>query len=84
MESRVTERGNKTRQKIYDYLVEYFKENGFAPSVREIGKAVGLKSTSSVFLQLEALQDEGKIETKGNSPRAIKLVGYEFVKEGRK
>lgn len=81
MESRLTEHGNRVRQKIYDYLVEYFKENGYAPSVREIGEAVGLKSTSSVFSHLTILEEEGRIETRGNSPRAIKLIGYEFVKE---
>lgn len=37
-----------------------------------------MKSTSSVFNHLEKLQDEGLIEIRGNSPRAIKILGYEF------
>lgn len=70
-----------TRQKIYDYLIRYIKKCGYAPSVREIAEGVGLKSTSSVYCQLRKLEEEGKIEMRGNSPRAIKLVDFEFVRK---
>lgn len=70
-----------TRQRVYDFLVEFMTENGYAPSVREICVGTGLKSTESVYNRLLKLEDEGKIEIKkGYSPRAIKLVGYKFVK----
>ena len=69
-----------TREKVYDFLLDYIEKNGFAPSVREIAEKVGLKSTSTVVHHLSALEEEGRIEIKGNSPRAIKLVGYKFVK----
>lgn len=69
------------KQKVYDYLVEYIKENGYAPSVREICEGVGLKSTSSVYSHLSTLKKEGKIKMRGNSPRAIHVIGYEFVKK---
>lgn len=72
--------GYGTTEKVYDFLLEYIDKNGFAPSVREIGEEVGLKSTSSVVYHLSALEEEGRIEIKGNSPRAIKLVGYKLVK----
>ena len=69
-----------TRQKVYDFLVEFMTENGYAPSVREICVGTGLKSTSSVYDHLMELEDEGKIKMKqGYSPRAIKLVNYKFV-----
>lgn len=71
----------KTRQKVYDYLIDYIKEHGYAPSVRELAEGVGLKSSSSAYNHLSKLEEEGKIEMRGNSPRAIKIVGYEFVKE---
>ncbi len=77
----LTERGNKARQKIYDFLIDFFMQNGYAPSVREIAAAVGLKSTSTIFSHLAKLEKEGKIEIRDKSPRAIRLVGYKFVKE---
>ena len=72
--------GDKMRRKIYAFLVRYVMDNGFAPTVREIGAAVGLKSTSTVYGHLWKLEIEGKIVVKGNSPRAIRLVGYKFIK----
>ena len=54
------------------------RKNGFPPSIREITKAIGLKSTSGVYSHLKNLQEEGKIEIHGNSSRAIKILGYEF------
>ena len=80
MGNKLVKRGNDTRQRVYDFIVEYIKKNGYAPTVREIGDAVSLKSTSSVFNHLISLEDEGKIAMKDKAPRAIKLVGYEFVK----
>ena len=82
MGNKLSQRGNGTRQSIYDFIVEYVKKNGYAPTVREIGEAVSLKSTSSVFNHLISLEDEGKIVMKDKAPRAIRLVGYKFVKVG--
>lgn len=73
--------GNKTKQKVYNYIVKYIKENGYAPSVREICQGVGLSSTSSVHNHLKKLQKEGLIEIRGNSPRAIRVVNYKFIKK---
>ena len=52
---------NKTQRKIYEYLMER-SQCGIPPSVREIGAAVGLKSTSSVQANLDALEEAGYIE----------------------
>ena len=46
-------------QKILDFVNAFVQENGFAPSVREIGAAVGLRSTASVSYHLQQLQDKG-------------------------
>lgn len=72
--------GMETRQRIYEFLVEFMIKHGYAPSVREITDGVGLKSTSSVYAHLVHLETEGRIETKPYSPRAIKVVGYEYKK----
>lgn len=72
--------GTETRQRVYDFLVEFMIKNGYAPSVREITDGVGLKSTSSVYAHLVHLETEGQIETKPHSPRAIKVVVYEYKK----
>ena len=48
------------QQKIYEFLVEMAKEN-MTPSVREIGAAVGLKSTSTVHAHLQTLEKAGYI-----------------------
>ena len=48
---------------------------------REICAGTNLSSTSSVYMHLLKLEDEGKIEMKrGNSPRAIRVAGYEYRK----
>ena len=73
--------GNSTLGRVYDYIVEYMTDNGYAPSVRDICMGVGLKSTSTVYHYLEILVDLGKIEMKELSPRAIKVVGYHFEKD---
>ena len=44
---------------IMDYVNQFIQENGYSPSVREIGAAVGLRSTASVSYHLQALQEKG-------------------------
>ena len=44
-------------QLILDYISRFIQENGYAPSVREIGASVGLRSTASVSYHLRALLD---------------------------
>ncbi|OLZ09538.1 transcriptional repressor LexA [Sulfobacillus thermosulfidooxidans] len=49
------------QQKILNYIQDFLAKNGYPPSVREIGKAVGLSSTASVARHLKALEKEGYI-----------------------
>ncbi len=72
-------RGNG-RERVYNFIVEFIKRNGYSPSVREICIGTDLKSTSSVYMHLLRLEDEGKIQMKKKSTRAIKVIGFEFVK----
>ena len=52
-------------ERILNYVNEFIYENGYAPSVREIGAAVGLRSTASVSYHLQALQDKGLLQAPG-------------------
>lgn len=50
----------------------YIQDNGFPPSIREIGKAVGIKSLRGVTVHLDALKKKGYIE-RGTQPRTIRI-----------
>ncbi|WP_295856547.1 transcriptional repressor LexA [uncultured Oscillibacter sp.] len=65
---------SKMQQKIYDYLVACIREQGYPPSVREIGEAVGLKSPSTVHFHLKHLEEAGYIEKGAGKGRAIALT----------
>lgn len=54
---------------ILNYVNQFIQENGYAPSVREIGAAVGLKSTASVSYHIQALQDKGLLQSPGQKGR---------------
>ena len=69
-----------TKERVYQFIIKYISDVGYAPTVREICKAVDLKSTSSVYAHLVHLETEGRIKTKEYSPRAIKVIGYEYRK----
>ena len=49
----------KMQQKIYDYIVQAIQDQGYPPSVREIGEAVGLKSPSTVHFHIKHLEELG-------------------------
>lgn len=53
-------------QKILEFVQNFVRDNGYAPSVREIGAAVGLSSTASVSYQLKRLQEQGLLSAPGN------------------
>ena len=64
-----------TQRRIYDFLLERSQTTGVPPSVREIGAAVGLSSTSSVQANLDALEKAGYIERDPMLKRSIRLLG---------
>lgn len=64
----------KSQQKVYDYL-KTRTQSGLPPTVREICRATGLKSTSSVHAHLKTLEREGYISRDAGLNRAIHLVG---------
>lgn len=61
----------RQQQRIYDFLCAYSSRYGYAPSVREIAAAVGLKSPSTVHFHLKGLEEAGMISRDSGKPRAI-------------
>jgi len=62
------------RQQILDYLIEAIQGRGYPPSMREIAKAVGLKSPSTVLFHLRVLEKAGLVERTPSLNRAIRSV----------
>ncbi|PKM66351.1 MAG: transcriptional repressor LexA [Firmicutes bacterium HGW-Firmicutes-2] len=68
---------------ILDFLKKEILSKGYPPSVREIGEAVGLKSTSTVHGHLERLEKKGIIRRDPTKPRAIEILDDEFSVQRR-
>jgi repressor LexA len=62
-------------QKVYDYIVNSVRENGFAPSVRDICRDLNYKSTSTVHMYLNRLDMLGYIVKEDGKSRAIRVAG---------
>ena len=65
---------NKREKAIIKFIDKESRENGYPPSVREIGKAVGLKSTATVHAYLAKLAEKGYIKKENQKGRALKLI----------
>lgn len=61
------------RREILDFIAEQLRERGYPPSVREIGEAVGLTSSSTVHTHLTTLQRQGFLRRDPTKPRAIEV-----------
>ncbi len=61
------------QQRILEFIAETVRERGFPPTVREIGEAVGLTSSSSVHAQLANLERKGLLHKDPTKPRAMTL-----------
>lgn len=62
------------QKRIYEYITSCIQQQGYPPSVREIGEAVGLKSPSTVHFHLKHLEEAGVIEKGAGKGRAITLT----------
>ncbi|MCK9876252.1 transcriptional repressor LexA [Frankia sp. AgPm24] len=63
------------QRKVLEVIRAAVERRGYPPSVREIGEAVGLTSTSSVAHQLKMLEEKGYIRRDPNRPRAMEVLG---------
>ncbi len=59
---------------ILNYVNQFVQENGYAPSVREVGAAVGLRSTASVSYHLQQLQEKGYLQNPGSKGKKRAIV----------
>jgi repressor LexA len=64
----------KRQQEIFDFIKRYAAEHGYPPTVRDIGKAVGLTSSSTVHAHLANLVKAGLLRRDPSKPRAIELL----------
>ncbi len=64
----------KRQQEIFDFIKRYSGEHGYPPTVRDIGKAVGLASSSTVHAHLSNLEKIGLLRRDPAKPRAIELL----------
>jgi repressor LexA len=65
------------QREIYDFIVRYAEEQGYPPTVREIGEAVGLASPSTVHAHLANLERAGMLRRDPTKPRALVLSSRE-------
>ncbi|WP_205471602.1 transcriptional repressor LexA [Nocardioides sp. SYSU D00038] len=61
------------QQRILAHLKDFMEQRGYPPSMREIGQAVGLTSSSSVAHQLKVLEEKGWVKRDPNRPRALEV-----------
>src|SRR3954469_13115093 len=66
---------SERQQRILDFVVEYTGDHGYPPSIREIGQAVGISSTSVVDYNLRALERGGLIRRDREVSRGLGVVG---------
>ena len=64
----------KRQQEIFDFIKRYGSEHGYPPTVRDIGKAIGLTSSSTVHAHLANLEKIGLLRRDPTKPRALELL----------
>ena len=64
----------KRQQEIFDFVKKYVGEHGYPPTVRDIGKAIGLTSSSTVHAHLANLEKLGVLRRDPTKPRAIEVL----------
>ena len=64
----------KRQREIFDYISSYLASHGYPPTVREIGKAVGLTSSSTVHAHLSKLEKLGVLKRDPTKPRAMEVL----------
>ena len=65
---------SERQRRILEFLGEYIEENGYPPSIREIGSAAGISSTSVVSYNLRRLEERGYISRDREVSRGLKLT----------
>ena len=74
---------NTRRARVRTFIGEFIAQHGYAPSVREIGRAVGLKSSSAAYYHLQALEAAGEVRRERYLSRAITICKPRSQKKSR-
>lgn len=69
---------SKIERRILDFIVEYLRRNTYQPSIREIGKRFGIKSTKTVSEYLQSLADKGYIKREASRSRGVRIVDLQL------
>ena len=64
----------KRQQEIFEFIKRYAAEHGYPPTVRDIGKAIGLTSSSTVHAHLANLEKVGLLRRDPSKPRALEVL----------
>jgi repressor LexA len=64
----------KRQQEIFDFIKSYSSQHGYPPTVRDIGKAIGLTSSSTVHAHLANLEKAGMLRRDPTKPRALEIL----------
>lgn len=64
-----------TDEQIVDAIRVFWENNGYAPTVREVGAAVGIKSPSTIKYRFEQLREKGLVAYNDRIPRTIRVIG---------
>ena len=67
-------RATKKQQELLQYIDDFIKEQGYGPSYREVMRALGYKSVSTVAIHIDQLIAKGYVEKKDNSARSLHIV----------
>jgi repressor LexA len=70
---------SKVERRILNYLVDYLKEHTYQPSIREIGRRFGIKSTKTVSEHLQSLAEKGYIERDASRSRGVRILGMNLA-----
>lgn len=70
----------KKQKQIYDYLCQYIQRNEFAPTLKEIAEAMGVRSVATVHEHLKVLEEKNLIRRNKGKNRSVELLNRTFVK----
>ena len=73
-----TEALTEIERKILEFMVQYLKSNTYQPSIREIGRRFGIKSTKTVSEHLQALAEKGYLERDSARSRGVRILGVDL------
>jgi len=72
----------RRQREVLEFVRAEVNQRGFPPSVREIGQAVGLSSSSTVHSHLAALEEKGFLRRDPSKPRALEVLDYRDTERG--